>query len=343
MKQLVYNNKNLTKFIKASGCAAKLDPLGLTQSIGDIIGCDPRLISSLTSNEDAGVFKLDADTAIVQTLDFITPVVDDPFLYGQIAAANSLSDIFAMGAKAITAMNIVGFDSCHFSGDILKEIMLGGKNKISECGAVLVGGHSIETVENIYGLSVTGIVNPNDFWANNTAKLGDLLILTKPLGSGVLSTALKGGFLSIDETYEVVNVMAQLNFYALKALEDIKVNAATDVTGFGFLGHLSEMLRDDICFDIYQNLVPILNSARKYADLGLIPEGSHKNAKFISKFCQTSPDILLCDAQTSGGLILSIAEKDAYRALTNLKNAGYEKAEIIGVVTKEKEYKINLI
>lgn len=275
-------------------------------------------------------------------MDFITPLVDDPYLFGEIAAANSLSDIFAMGALALTAMNIVGFDNVNFNSEILSLIMEGGKNKIKECNAVLVGGHSIQTKEMMYGLSVTGIVKNNEFWSNNGAKIGDLLILTKPLGSGILSTALKGGFLNLDEIEQAVKMMSQLNFYALQALKGIKVNAATDVTGFGFLGHLSEMLRDDISFIIYENVIPIANLAKKYASLGLIPEGSYNNAAFSSKFISKDANIILNDSQTNGGLILSINENNAYKALNSLKNIGYEKSEIVGEVVLKSEFDIIL-
>lgn len=275
-------------------------------------------------------------------MDFITPLVDDPYLFGEIAAANSLSDIFAMGALALTAMNIVGFDNINFNSEILSLIMEGGKNKIKECNAVLVGGHSIQTKEMMYGLSVTGSVKNNEFWSNNGAKIGDLLILTKPLGSGILSTALKGGFLNLDEIEQAVKMMSQLNFYALQALKGIKVNAATDVTGFGFLGHLSEMLRDDISFIIYENVIPIANLAKKYASLGLIPEGSYNNAAFSSKFISKDANIILNDSQTNGGLILSINESNAYKALNSLKNIGYEKSEIVGEVVFKSEFDIIL-
>ncbi|ANE35387.1 selenophosphate synthetase [Campylobacter iguaniorum] len=343
MKQFVYNDKKLTKFIKASGCAAKLDPSGLTQSIAEILEPNAKILSSLNSNEDAGVLMLSKDLALVQTLDFITPVVDDPFLFGQIAAANSLSDVFAMGANALSAMNIVGFDKCNFSQEILHEIMAGGKSKIKECGAILVGGHSIETKENIYGLSVTGSVHPDKFWSNNTAKVGDLLILTKPLGSGVMSTAIKGDMASLSQIKEAVSIMSQLNFYAIKACDGLEINAATDVTGFGFLGHLSEMLNERVSFEIYENVVPILKSAKDLASQGIIPEGSYKNAEFTKNLCNKEANILLSDAQTSGGLILSVPDKDAYKALANLKNAGYERAEIIGTVKSKGEFGINLV
>ncbi|CZE45727.1 selenide%2C water dikinase [Campylobacter geochelonis] len=300
------------------------------------------LLSSTDSNEDASVFKISDDLALVQTLDFITPVVDDPFVFGQIAAANSLSDIFAMGAKPLNALNIVGFDSCHFSDEILAEILAGGKSKISECGAQLVGGHSIQTPEMYYGLSVTGVVNPTKFWANNTAKVGDLLILTKPLGTGILSTAIKADFLSLDEVKEAAFYMSQLNFYALSALCDVQVHACTDITGFGFLGHSLEMIRDDIGFEIQTMSLPIIKSVQKCLDMGLIPAGSYRNQEFIKPNLNTLPDILLCDAQTSGGLLVAISEKEVNLALKRLKEAGYESAAIVGKVCQRKEHKIYL-
>lgn len=269
-------------------------------------------------------------------------MVDDPFIYGQIAAANSLSDIFAMGGEVINALNIMGFDSCNFEKSIMSEILQGGKSKINECGGVLVGGHSIETKEMYYGLSVTGKVNPKHFWSNNTAKIGDILILTKPLGVGVLSTCIKADMLNLKEIQEAISYMSQLNFYAISALKDIKVSACTDITGFGLLGHLFEMSRDDISFVLQKDNIPLIKSAIKYANMGLIPAGSYKNMEFVKTYIYSKDevDILYFDAQTSGGLLLSIEQKDANRALVNLKNAGYEKSAIIGEVCKAKEHKI---
>lgn len=275
----------------------------------------------------------------MQTLDFITPVVDDPFLYGQIAAANSLSDVFAMGANAINALNIVGFDSCNFEAEILSEIMQGGLSKVRECGACVVGGHSISTPEMYYGLSVTGLVNPDRFWANNTAKIGDVLILTKPLGSGILSTAIKADLLNQTQIKTAVETMRMLNFYALNALNDIKVNACTDVTGFGFLGHLSEMLNDKIEFEIFSQNVPVLADAVEFANIGIIPDGSYKNRQFCSDLIDGEVDIIFFDAQTSGGLILAVSQNDANLALNRLKNAGYEHAKIIGNVLAKSSQK----
>lgn len=341
---MIYNNKNLTKFVKAAGWAAKIDPLGLNKYVGNLLEKNANLLSSINSNEDAAIFKINDDLALVQTLDFITPVVDDPFIYGQIAAANSLSDVFAMGGKVINALNIMGFDSCNFEKQVMNEILQGGKSKIKECGGVLVGGHSIETKEMYYGLSVTGTVNANNFWSNNTAKVGDVLILTKPLGTGVLSTCIKADMLSLNEIQETISYMSQLNFYAINALKDIKVNACTDVTGFGLLGHLFEMSRDDVSFVLKKDDIPLINSAIKYANMGLIPAGSYKNMEFVKDFVysESKADILYFDAQTSGGLLLSVEQKDSNKAVVNLQNAGYEKTAIIGEVCKAKEHKIIL-
>ena len=301
------------------------------------------MLSNIGTNDDASVFKITDDIALVQTLDFITPVVDDPFIFGQIAAANSLSDVFAMGGRVLNALNIVGFDSCNLSGEILGEILRGGRDKVAECGGVIVGGHTIETQQMYYGLSVTGVVSPNSFWSNNSAREGDVLILTKPLGTGVLSTAIKADLLNSVQIKQAVETMRQLNFYAVDALKGINVTAATDVTGFGFLGHLSEMLNDKISFEIYAGNVPVIAVAREFADMGIIPEGSYKNREFASKFVSVEADILLYDAQTSGGLLLAVPQSEANSALSRLKDAGYENSAVVGAATAKTEFGINLI
>ena len=301
------------------------------------------MLSNIGTNEDASVFKITDDIALVQTLDFITPVVDDPFIFGQIAAANSLSDVFAMGGRVLNALNIVGFDSCNLSGEILGEILHGGRDKVAECGGVIVGGHTIETQQMYYGLSVTGVVSPSRFWSNNSAREGDALILTKPLGTGVLSTAIKADLLNSAQIKQVVETMRQLNFYAVDALKGINVTAATDVTGFGFLGHLSEMLNDKISFEIYSGNVPVIAVAREFADMGIIPEGSYKNREFASKFVRGEADILLYDAQTSGGLLLAVPQSETNSALSRLKDAGYENSAVVGAATAKTEFGINLI
>lgn len=276
----------------------------------------------------------------MQTLDFITPVVNDPFIYGQIAAANSLSDIFAMGAKVLTALNIVGFDSCNFSSEIMAEILRGGKSKVKECGGLVTGGHTIETPEMYYGLSVTGTIHPKKFWSNNTAKIGDVLILTKPLGSGVASTAIKSDFASMKQIEEAVLYMSQLNFYAINALKDLEVSAATDITGFGLLGHASEMLNPQISLKFDTLKIPFMSFATKFRDFGLIPAGGYRNLEFVTKLINQNPDILLTDPQTSGGLLIAVSQKDAIKAIKNLQNVGYEKAAIVGEVIKKDEFGI---
>lgn len=297
------------------------------------------MLSNIGTNEDASVFKITDDIALVQTLDFITPVADDPFIFGQIAAANSLSDVFAMGGKVLNALNIVGFDSCNLSSEILGEILRGGQDKVAECGGVIVGGHTIETQQMYYGLSVTGVVSPSRFWSNNSARDGDALILTKPLGTGVLSTAIKADLLNSAQIKQAVETMRQLNFYAVDALKGINVTAATDVTGFGFLGHLIEMLNDKISFEIYADNVPVIAAAREFADMGIIPEGSYKNREFVSKFVSDEADILLYDAQTSGGLLLAVPQSEANLALSRLKEAGYESSAVVGVAKKNNKFK----
>ena len=276
----------------------------------------------------------------MQTLDFITPIVDDPYIFGQIAAANSLSDIFAMGAKVINALNIVGFDDCHFGDEILQEILSGGKSKISECGGVLVGGHTIKTKEIYYGLSATGVVEPEKFWSNNTAREGDLLVLTKAIGTGVISTAIKAKFLKFAEFRDAIESMIRLNSYALGALSGLEIHAATDITGFGLLGHALEMINENISFEIFVREIPLFASVQKCLDEGLIPGGSYRILKFIAPFCDKEAQVILADAQTSGGLLLAISEKDVAVAVQNLKNAGYESATIVGRVVKRAENKI---
>lgn len=316
--------------------------MGLTKSLDGLLDFNENLLTSTTNNEDCSIFRLKTESDylnLVQTLDFITPIVDDPFVFGQIAAANALSDIFAMNARVLTALNITSFDDCNFDLEILSEILQGGKSKVVECGGLLVGGHTIQSGEIFYGLSVTGLVGEN-FWQNNTAKPGDALILTKPLGFGILGTALKSKLMEPYELKEFVSLMQKLNFYALEALFDLPVSAATDISGFGFLGHLTEMLNENISFEVYEP--PILSTAKKYEKLGIISEGAYKNLDFIKKFTNKEPDLLLCDPQTSGGLLISIDENYAIRALNRLKAAGYEHARIVATATPKSKFDINL-
>ena len=319
-------------------------PEELTQAIGELKCSNENLLVDMSSSEDAAVYKIDDEKALVQSVDIITPVVDDPYYYGQIAAANSLSDIFAMGGEVLTAMNVVGFDGCHHKKNVLKEILFGAKSKLDECGGVLAGGHTIETPEMLYGLSVTGVVHPNKIYKNSTARVGDVIVLTKPLGLGVLTTALKADMIDENIVKYITSLLAQLNYNASKVMKEFDVSACTDVTGFGFLGHLYEMVRNDIAFLVKRDNVPIIEGALDMAEMGIIPAGSYNNKSYLSdkvKFLsEDEKDILLFDAQTSGGLLIAVSQKDANKLVRALKDSGYEKSSIVAEVVVKNEYPI---
>ena len=319
-------------------------PEELTQAIGELKYSNENLLVDMSSNEDAAVYKIDNDKALVQSVDIITPVVDDPYYYGQIAAANSLSDIFAMGGEVLTAMNVVGFDGCHHKKDVLKEILFGAKSKLDECGGVLAGGHTIETPEMLYGLSVTGVVHPNKIYKNSTARVGDVIVLTKPLGLGVLTTALKADMIDDNLIKYITSLLAQLNYNASKVMKEFDVSACTDVTGFGFLGHLYEMVRKDITFLVQRDNIPIIEGALDMASMGIIPAGSYNNKSYLSDkvnfISEDEKDILLFDAQTSGGLLIAVSQKDANKLVSALKDSGYEKSSIVAEVVAKNEYPI---
>ena len=280
------------------------------------------------------MYQINDATAIVQTVDIITPVVDDPYYYGQIAAANSLSDVFAMGGTVHTGLNVVGFDGTNHSPEILQEILRGGESKIKECGGSIVGGHTIKTPEMLYGLSVMGTVHPQNIYRNNTPNVGDVLILTKPLGMGILTTAIKADKLPQERIVKVIEVLAQLNYKASLAMQDYYVSACTDITGFGLLGHAMEMADDKVTLSFKKSAVPIFEEVEKLASAGVIPGGSKSNQKYLEDRVafKVAKDILLFDAQTSGGLLISVSEKDATGLLQRLKDEGYGYSAIIGEV-----------
>ncbi len=307
----------------------------LEHTLKPLITDDKNLLVGIESHDDASVYKIATNLALVQSLDYITPIVDEPFTYGQIAAANSLSDIFAMGTKALNALNIVGFDSCNLNKEILQEILAGGNSKIQECKARLTGGHTIESLEMFYGLSVSGLIKPHKIWRNNTAKIGDVLILTKAIGTGIVSTAIKAQMASKEEIQEISASMTQLNYKAMKVLKKFKISACTDISGFGLLGHASEMINKNISLKFYKDEIPYFKSALKYAKIGLIPEGSYKNKDFLRTKIENIDNLQmeLFDAQTSGGFLFTISPKDASLILDILKNESYEHSSIIGEVT----------
>lgn len=290
----------------------------------------------MDESDDASVYKLDDERALVQTVDIITPVVDDPYVYGQIAAANSLSDVFAMGGVVATALNIVGFDSCHHPRSVLKEMLHGGESKVRECGGVIIGGHTIEAPEMTYGLSVTGFVHPQKIYRNNTLRIGDLLVITKPLGMGILTTAIKADMLENSVVEKVASLLATLNYKASCIMQQYNVSACTDVTGFGLFGHAYEMSfnRVSIAFDIHA--IPILDEARAMADMGIIPAGAYTNKAYLSDKVEVrvahKDEIMLYDAQTSGGLLIAVSPSDAPKLLRHLQDEGLSYSAIIAEV-----------
>ncbi len=313
----------------------------MTKALGGLDCSDKNILVGLDSSDDAAVYKVDDDNALVQTVDIITPVVDDPYLYGQIAAANSLSDIFAMGAKVATAMNVVGFDGCNHPKEVLKEILEGGQNKVKECGGVIVGGHTIETPEMLYGLSVSGFVHPKKIYRNNTPKIGDVLILTKPLGMGVLTTAIKADMVDVKTINKVASILSELNYKPSNIMKRYSVSACTDVTGFGLAGHAYEMSDDKITIKFDFNSIPILQEAFDLADMGIIPAGTYNNKSYLKEKVKIKKEyeyeIFFYDAQTSGGLLIAVSQKDADALLHELKEEGYKYSSIIAQICEKEE------
>lgn len=302
-----------------------------------------KLIVGLETSDDAAVYKVSDDKAIILTLDFFTPVVDDPYTFGKIAAANSLSDIYAMGGEPTVAMNIVCFPQCEDMA-ILREILRGGSDKVTESGAILVGGHTVDDMEPKYGLSVTGEVHPDKVRANSHVAVGDVLILTKPIGTGIINTAIKGEIADEQDYEEAVLVMEYLNKYPADALKKIDVNGVTDVTGFGLLGHVLEMAKGSGCtIEVDGESVPMLRNAREYANMGIIPAGMYKNLDYISPDVYVTEgvkqDILdvLYDPQTSGGLLISVPQQRASELIEELRNCKALCYDIIGRAVEKKE------
>lgn len=314
-----------------------MSPGDLKQSLCNLSQNDEKIIVGFDNSEDASVYQISEEQALVQTLDFITPVVDDPYIYGKIAAANSLSDIFAMGAEVKTAMNIVGFDAKNHKKEVLAEILNGGNEKIKECGGVLMGGHTIESLEMYYGLSVTGMIHPKKVYRNNTGRIGDVLVLTKPLGLGILTTAIKRDMLSETTMKEAIKIMETLNYLPSNILRDFDVSACTDITGFGLLGHALESTTPLTSLAIHCGAVPIINEVEELAAQGVVPGGTIKNMKYLEDkmtiMCPTDKyKLIYCDAQTSGGLLISMKEKDAKEYVKKVEELTYGYATIIGEV-----------
>jgi selenide, water dikinase len=301
------------------------------------ISLDRNVLVSSNTFDDAGVYRLDRHRALVQTVDFFTPIVDDPFSYGQIAAANSLSDIFAMGGRPLTALNIVGFPADLIPPRVVSSILRGGLAKAAEVGCVIIGGHSIRNPEPIYGLAVTGVVDVRRLTANSNARPGNLLLLTKPLGTGIATTAIKRGIASRGLQKKVIALMSKINTAGAELAERRLVRAATDVTGYGLIGHLVSLCRASrVSADIDPAAVPMIS--QEIGDLieqGCVPEGSRQNfhATTVAADWGNTDEarrVLLTDAQTSGGLLLCVAEVNLENVLGVLRKAGTHSAAVIG-------------
>ncbi len=303
----------------------------------------------LDTADDAAVYKLNDDQAIIQTLDFFTPIVDDPYMFGQIAAANALSDVYAMGGEPTIALNIVGFPNC-LDMSILGEILKGGADKVREAGALLVGGHSVEDNEPKYGLSVTGLVHPDKVLANAKARVGDYIVLTKPIGVGILNTAIKAEMLDEEKTNEAMRVMAYLNKYAAECMVSHEVSACTDITGFGLAGHVLEMAEGSgVSIEIETGSIPIMDGAMENASMGLVPAGAYRNRSYVGERVRISEGIaeelqdILFDPQTSGGLLIAVHGDSLEGLLADLETNTETAFAVIGRVLEKGPHFIEFI
>lgn len=307
----------------------------------------PRLLVGPETSDDAAVYKLTDDLAIINTVDFFTPVVDDPYLFGQIAAANALSDIYAMGGEPLLALNIVCFPGC-LPVEVLAEILRGGADKVQEAGAIVGGGHTIQDNEPKYGLAVTGIVHPDRLISNATARPGDLLVLTKPVGSGIINTAARGDLVAEDDLRRAWHWMSRLNKHAAAACRET-ATALTDITGFGLLGHTAEMARaSQVSITVHFSAVPLLPEALEMARMGLIPAGAYANRDYLQEEVDfpahlgPAEQALLYDPQTSGGLLIAVSPAHLARLQENLQENG-DLAAVIGEVTPRRSKLIYVI
>lgn len=339
----------LTSYAKTSGWAAKVGPDILAQVLSGINKNrinDNRLVVGIETSDDAAVYDLQNGEYLITTLDFFTPIVDDPYLFGQIAAANSLSDVYAMGGYPKMAMNIVCFPSC-LDPEILAEILRGGYDKIMEANCLVVGGHTVQDDEPKYGLSVNGFCKKEELITNSGAKVGDLLIMTKPIGAGIINTAIKGGIANESDIEEAVKSMSTLNEFGLNAIRrGGGANALTDITGFGIGGHLIEMMEgSDLSCNLYADDLNVMTSARTFASMGLVPKGAYDNKKYFSNRYESlytdTTDDLVFDPETSGGLLIATEEKNVKEILKVLNDSPY-KGSVIGEVIPKSDKRIYL-
>jgi selenide,water dikinase len=333
----------LTQLAKRAGCAAKQPPGYLLSLLGSLPPItDPNVLVGNATADDAAIYKLSDELALVFTTDFFTPIVDRPYDFGAVAAANALSDVYAMGGTPLTALSIVGFPDAKLSPEVLVEILRGAAEKASEAGIAIVGGHTIKAEEPIFGLAVVGKIAPDRVLSNDKAQPGDVLLLTKPLGLGIITTAAKNGEDKLGAIQEAIRVMTMLNRAAGEEIARCGAHALTDVTGFGLLGHLRNIVSaSKVCARIDVDRVPVLSAAREYVKADISPGGTHANHKFLADWVNYAEDVtkeeqlLLCDAQTSGGLLAAVAANEADKLLSALQDRGVKDAVVIGRIEKE--------
>lgn len=337
----------LTAMVKTSGCAAKLPPEAL-HSVIDMLPVhkSSRLVEGFETSDDALVYRVSEDIVAIETVDFFPPMVDDPYIFGQVAAANALSDVYAMGGEPNVAMNLLCFPSC-LDLSVMEKILLGGLDKVHEAGAVIAGGHTIADPTPKYGLCVTGFMKESDVWSNKGARVGDVLVLTKALGVGIINTAVKGGEASEESSKEAIASMTRLNKEGRDAARDLSVHAATDITGFSLAGHSYEMASSsEVSFEIDTNSLPVIIGALELARFGFIPEGMYNNLDYVSDKVSFSESLsqemkdLCCDPQTSGGLLFSLPAHDATVLLSRMDK---QYCKIIGRVVEKREKSVYFV
>jgi selenium donor protein len=338
----------LTHFTHGLGCACKIRPQYLEKILKDLpVSTDPHILVGLKDPDDAAVYQIDDRTAIVQTVDFFTPIVDDPYDFGAVAAANALSDIYAMGGKPLFALSIVGFPEKLLPPEVLRQILLGATDKVSEAGISIIGGHTIEDTEPKFGLVVTGTIDPGKILTNSSAKPGDAIILTKPVGTGILSTGIKLGLVDRETEKRTIAVMTQLNDKAAEVMTAFPISACTDVTGFGLLGHLKEMIRGSHTgADIDYKKVPVLPMTWELAAMNMIPGGTRNNLQFVEDIVDWDEGVpelakvILADAQTSGGLLITLPKAKADMFIAKCRLNGIRDAVVIGSIKKGEKIRV---
>ena len=340
----------LTHFTHGLGCACKLRPQALERVLEDLpVPEDAKVLVGLNTADDAAVYQLDDQTALVQTVDFFTPIVDEPYHFGAIAATNALSDIYAMGGKPLFALNIVGFPSNRLPMEVLQDILRGAHDKALEAGVSIIGGHTVDDTEPKFGLAVTGLIHPGQILTNSNAKPGDALILTKPVGLGIITTAIKRGMADDETREQAIELMSTLNRSAAECASEFSINACTDITGFGLLGHLKEMVvASRVTADIFADQVPVLPEARELVVAKMVPGGTLNNLEYVAEYVIWSAQVtrnmklLLVDAQTSGGLLFALPPEQADALVTKLQAAGLKDAANIGRISQKGEGRITV-